>query len=177
MSRIGKHEVEVPESVNLSVDGNIINVKGKLGELSAKIVDGVNVKLNDNKVAVQPLNDDKNSSSKWGLMRSLINNMVVGVEEGFTKTLEVNGVGYRAAIESDVLQLQLGYSHDIKIGIPKELNVKCTKPTEIVITGADKQKVGQFAAEIRALRKPEPYKGKGVRYQGEYVRQKEGKKK
>ena len=177
MSRIGKHEVEVPEGVNLSIDGNVINVKGKVGELSTKIVDGVNVKLNDNKVAVQPLNEDKNSISKWGLMRTLINNMVVGVEEGFTKTLEVNGVGYRAAIESDVLQLQLGYSHDIKVGIPKELTVKCTKPTEIVITGADKQKVGQFAAEIRALRKPEPYKGKGVRYLGEYVRQKEGKKK
>ena len=177
MSRIGKHEVEVPEGVNLSIDGNIINVKGKLGELSTKIVDGVNVKLNDNKVAVQPLNEDKNSTSKWGLMRTLINNMVYGVESGFTKTLEVNGVGYRAAIESDILQLQLGYSHDIKVGVPKELDVKCTKPTEIVITGADKQKVGQFAAEIRALRKPEPYKGKGVRYSGEYVRQKEGKKK
>ena len=114
MSRIGKHEVEVPEGVSFSIDGNIINVKGKLGELSTKIVDGVNVKLNDNKVAVQPLNEDKNSSSNWGLMRTLINNMVVGVEEGFTKTLEVNGVGYRAAIESDVLQLQLGsvsYTH------------------------------------------------------------------
>ena len=177
MSRIGKHEVEVPESVNLSIDGNIINVKGKLGELSTKIIDGVKINYNDNKVAVKPNNDDKSNISKWGLMRTLINNMVVGVEEGFSKTLEVNGVGYRAAIEADVLQLQLGYSHDIKVGIPKELNVKCTKPTEIVITGADKQKVGQFAAEIRALRKPEPYKGKGVRYAGEYVRQKEGKKK
>jgi len=177
MSRIGKHEVEVPESVNLSIDGNIINVKGKLGELSTKIIEGVKINYNDNKVAVKPNNDDKSNISKWGLMRTLINNMVVGVEEGFSKTLEVNGVGYRAAIEADVLQLQLGYSHDIKVGIPKELNVKCTKPTEIVITGADKQKVGQFAAEIRALRKPEPYKGKGVRYAGEYVRQKEGKKK
>ena len=177
MSRIGKHEVEVPESVNLSIDGNIINVKGKLGELSTKIIEGVKINYNDNKVAVKPNNDDKSNISKWGLMRTLISNMVVGVEEGFSKTLEVNGVGYRAAIEADVLQLQLGYSHDIKVGIPKELNVKCTKPTEIVITGADKQKVGQFAAEIRALRKPEPYKGKGVRYAGEYVRQKEGKKK
>ena len=177
MSRIGKNEVEVPESVSLSIDGNVINVKGKLGELSAKIVKGVNVNLSDNKVAVKPINDDKSNLSKWGLMRTLINNMVNGVESGFTKTLEVNGVGYRAAIESDILQLQLGFSHDIKIGIPKELDVKCTKPTEIVITGADKQKVGQFAAEIRSLRKPEPYKGKGVRYSGEYVRQKEGKKK
>ena len=177
MSRIGKNEVEVPESVSLSIDGNVINVKGKLGELSAKIVKGVNVNLSDNKVAVKPINDDKSNLSKWGIMRTLINNMVNGVESGFTKSLEVNGVGYRAAIESDILQLQLGFSHDIKIGIPKELDVKCTKPTEIVITGADKQKVGQFAAEIRSLRKPEPYKGKGVRYSGEYVRQKEGKKK
>ena len=177
MSRIGKHEVKVPETVSFSIDGNVINVKGQLGELSAKIVEGVNVDFSDNKVAVKPINDDKSNLSKWGLMRTLINNMVNGVESGFTKTLEVNGVGYRAAIESDILQLQLGFSHDIKIGIPKELDVKCTKPTEIVITGADKQKVGQFAAEIRSLRKPEPYKGKGVRYSGEYVRQKEGKKK
>ena len=137
----------------------------------------LNTLFYENKVAVKPSTDDKDSLSKWALMRTLINNMVLGVESGFTKTLEVNGVGYKAAIESDILQLQLGYSHDIKVGIPKELNVKCTKPTEIVITGADKQKVGQFAAEIRALRKPEPYKGKGVRYSGEYVRQKEGKKK
>ena len=103
--------------------------------------------------------------------------MVIGVESGFTKTLEVNGVGYRAATEGDILQLQLGYSHDIKVAIPKEISVKCAKPTEIVISGANKQKVGQFAAEIRSLRKPEPYKGKGVRYSDEYVRQKEGKKK
>ncbi len=177
MSRIGKHVVIVPESVNFSIEGNIINVKGKLGELTAKVTEGVNVDYSENKVAVKPIDDDKSNSAKWGLMRTLISNMVVGVDSGFTKTLEVNGVGYRAAIESDILQLQLGYSHDIKVGIPKELNVKCTKPTEIVITGADKQKVGQFAAEIRALRKPEPYKGKGVRYSGEYVRQKEGKKK
>ena len=120
---------------------------------------------------------DKDSLSHWGLVRSLINNMVIGVESGFTKTLEVNGVGYRAATEGDNLQLQLGYSHDIKVAIPKEISVKCAKPTEIVISGANKQKVGQFAAEIRSLRKPEPYKGKGVRYSDEYVRQKEGKKK
>ena len=120
---------------------------------------------------------DKDSLSHWGLVRSLINNMVIGVESGFTKTLEVNGVGYRAATEGDILQLQLGYSHDIKVAIPKEISVKCAKPTEIVVSGANKQKVGQFAAEIRSLRKPEPYKGKGVRYSDEYVRQKEGKKK
>ncbi|MBH88361.1 MAG: 50S ribosomal protein L6 [Pelagibacterales bacterium] len=177
MSRVGKNQVVVPEGVNFSVDGRILSVKGKLGELTEEITDLVKIEYNDNRVSVIPANTDKDSLSQWGLVRSLINNMVVGVEDGFTKTLEVNGVGYRAATEGDILQLQLGYSHDIKVAIPKEITVKCSKPTEIVISGASKQKVGQFAAEIRALRKPEPYKGKGVRYSDEYVRQKEGKKK
>ena len=177
MSRIGKNEVIVPEGVNFSVDGRILSVKGKLGELTEEITDSVTVEFKDNKVSVKPVNKDKEASSQWGLVRTLINNMVIGVESGFSKTLEVNGVGYRAAAEGDILQLQLGYSHDIKVAIPKEISVKCSKPTEIVISGANKQKVGQFAAEIRSLRKPEPYKGKGVRYSNEYVRQKEGKKK
>ena len=177
MSRIGKNPVVIPEGVNFSIDNNVVHIKGKLGELSTIITDGVKINHLDNKVTFEPISEDKNKIEQWGLIRSLINNMVIGVETGFTKTLEVNGVGYRAAIESDILQLQLGYSHDIKVGIPKDLNVKCTKPTEIVISGADKQKVGQFASEIRSLRKPEPYKGKGVRYVGEFVRQKEGKKK
>ena len=177
MSRIGKNEVIVPEGVNFSVDGRILSVKGKLGELTEEITDSVIVEFKDNKVSVKPVNKDKEASSQWGLVRTLINNMVIGVESGFSKTLEVNGVGYRAAAEGDILQLQLGYSHDIKVAIPKEISVKCSKPTEIVISGANKQKVGQFAAEIRSLRKPEPYKGKGVRYSDEYVRQKEGKKK
>ena len=142
-----------------------------------EITDLVKVEYKDNKVSVKPSSKDRDSLSHWGLVRSLINNMVIGVESGFTKTLEVNGVGYRAATEGDILQLQLGYSHDIKVAIPKEISVKCAKPTEIVISGANKQKVGQFASEIRSLRKPEPYKGKGVRYSDEYVRQKEGKKK
>ena len=177
MSRIGKNEVIVPEGVNFSVDGRILSVKGKLGELTEEITDSVTVEFKDNKVSFKPVNKDKESSSQWGLVRTLINNMVIGVESGFSKTLEVNGVGYRAAAEGDILQLQLGYSHDIKVAIPKEISVKCSKPTEIVISGANKQKVGQFAAEIRSVRKPEPYKGKGVRYSDEYVRQKEGKKK
>ena len=177
MSRVGKNDVVVPEGVNFSIDGKIILVKGKLGELVENITDSVQVEYKDNKVSVRPINKDKTSISQWGLMRTLINNMVIGVNSGFKKSLEVNGVGYRAATEGDILQLQLGYSHDIKVAIPKEISVKCAKPTEIVITGSNKQKVGQFAAEIRALRKPEPYKGKGVRYSGEYVRQKEGKKK
>ncbi len=177
MSRIGKNAVMVPEGVNFSIDGRVLSVKGKLGELTEEITDLVKVEYKENKVSVKPLNKDRDSVAQWGLVRSLINNMVIGVEEGFTKTLEVNGVGYRAATEGDILQLQLGYSHDIKVAIPKEITVKCAKPTEIIITGANKQIVGQFAAEIRSLRKPEPYKGKGVRYSDEYVRQKEGKKK
>ena len=177
MSRVGKNDVVIPEGVNFSIDGKIILVKGKLGELVENITDSVQVEYKDNKVSVRPINKDKTSISQWGLMRTLINNMVIGVNSGFKKSLEVNGVGYRAATEGDILQLQLGYSHDIKVAIPKEISVKCAKPTEIVISGSNKQKVGQFAAEIRALRKPEPYKGKGVRYSDEYVRQKEGKKK
>jgi large subunit ribosomal protein L6 len=154
-----------------------LSVKGKLGELSEVITDAVEIIHKDSKVSVKPFNKDKNSLSQWGLVRSLINNMVIGVDKGFSKTLEVRGVGYRAAVDGDILNLQLGYSHDIKVAIPKEINVKCEKPTEILISGFSKQKVGQFAAEIRSLRKPEPYKGKGVRYSDEFVRQKEGKKK
>ena len=177
MSRIGKNDVVIPEGVNFSIEGKILSVKGKLGELSEVITDAVEIIYKDSKVSVKPYNKDKNSLSQWGLVRSLINNMVIGVDKGFTKTLEVRGVGYRAAVDGDILNLQLGYSHDIKVAIPKEITVKCPKQTEILISGFSKQKVGQFAAEIRSLRKPEPYKGKGVRYSDEFVRQKEGKKK
>ena len=177
MSRIGKNDVTIPEGVNFSIDGKVLSVKGKLGELSEVITDAVEIIHKDSKVSVKPFNKDKNSLSQWGLVRSLINNMVIGVDKGFSKTLEVRGVGYRAAVDGDILNLQLGYSHDIKVAIPKEILVKCPKQTEILISGFSKQKVGQFAAEIRSLRKPEPYKGKGVRYSDEFVRQKEGKKK
>ena len=177
MSRIGKNDVTIPDGVNFSIDGKVLSVKGKLGELSEVITDAVEIIHKDSKVSVKPFNKDKNSLSQWGLVRSLINNMVIGVDKGFSKTLEVRGVGYRAAVDGDILNLQLGYSHDIKVAIPKEINVKCEKPNEILISGFSKQKVGQFAAEIRSLRKPEPYKGKGVRYSDEFVRQKEGKKK
>ena len=177
MSRIGKNDVTILDGVNFSIDGQVLSVKGKLGELSEVITDAVEIIYKDSKVSVKPFNKDKNSLSQWGLVRSLINNMVIGVDKGFSKTLEVRGVGYRAAVDGDILNLQLGYSHDIKVAIPKEINVKCEKPTEILISGFSKQKVGQFAAEIRSLRKPEPYKGKGVRYSDEFVRQKEGKKK
>ena len=177
MSRIGKNDVTIPEGVNFSIEGKVLSVKGKLGELSEVITDAVEVVYKEGKVSVKPYNKDKNSLSQWGLVRSLINNMVIGVDKGFSKNLEVRGVGYRAAVDGDILNLQLGYSHDIKVAIPKEIEVKCPKQTEITITGFSKQQVGQFAAEIRSLRKPEPYKGKGVRYSDEFVRQKEGKKK
>jgi large subunit ribosomal protein L6 len=133
MSRIGKNEVVVPEGVNFNIDGQVLSVKGKLGELTEEITDLVKVEYKDNKISVKPSNKDRDSASQWGLVRTLINNMVIGVESGFTKTLEVNGVGYRAATEGDILQLQLGYSHDIKVAIPKEITVKCSKPTEIII--------------------------------------------
>ena len=177
MSRIGKNDVTIPEGVNFSIEGKVLSVKGKLGELSEVITDVVEIIYKDSKVSVKPFKKDKDSLSQWGLVRSLINNMVIGVDKGFSKTLEVRGVGYRAAVDGNILNLQLGYSHDIKVAIPQEINVKCEKPTEILISGFSKQKVGQFAAEIRSLRKPEPYKGKGVRYSDEFVRQKEGKKK
>ena len=124
-----------------------------------------------------PLNESKNAKACWGMARTIINNMITGVSKGFSRVLEINGVGYRASIEGEILTLQLGYSHDIKLAIPDDLEVKCSKPTEILVSGIDKQKVGQFASEIRKLRKPEPYKGKGIKYQEEFVRRKEGKKK
>ena len=128
-------------------------------------------------IVITPLNETKDAKSVWGMTRTIINNMVLGVSEGYNKNLEINGVGYRAAIDGNILTLQLGYSHDIKLAIPEDLEVKCVKPTEISISGINKQRVGQFASEIRRLRKPEPYKGKGIKYQEEVIRRKEGKKK
>ena len=176
MSRVGKSPITIPEGVDCLLEGQKLSVKGKLGALSLHLSEDVAVKHVENKLEVN-LANDKSPRSTWGLIRTLIGNMVEGVNEGFTKVLEVNGVGYRASVDSGVLQLQLGYSHDIKVGIPEDISVKCSKPTEIIISGVDKQRVGQFAAEIRSLRKPEPYKGKGVSYQNEYIRRKEGKKK
>lgn len=177
MSRVGKQPVLLPQGVDINILNNTILVKGKKGELKNKFPDLVKVVKEDNKVIVTPMNNSKTSKGAWGLVRTIISNMVIGVEEGFTKSLVVNGVGYRAAVSDGILTLQLGYSHDIKLAIPNDLEVKCTKPTEISISGIDKQKVGQFASEIRGLRKPEPYKGKGVRYSDEVIRRKEGKKK
>jgi large subunit ribosomal protein L6 len=177
MSRLGKLPVEVPASVTVNIADTHIAVKGPKGELKTLITGDVNVTFDDGKVWVKPANDSKRSRAMWGTVRSNVNNLVQGVTSGFTRDLEINGVGFRAAVAGNVLTLFLGYSHEIKYIVPAGIEVKCEKPTAITISGACKQRVGQVAAEIRALRKPEPYKGKGVRYSGEYVRMKEGKKK
>jgi large subunit ribosomal protein L6 len=177
MSRVGKNPVTVPNGVTVNIAGRTLKAKGKLGELSLDLSEQVDVALEDGHVTVKPANDSKQSRVMWGTVRNLVRNMVVGVADGFTKQLEINGVGYRAAVQGKVLQLQLGYSHDVNYPIPADVAIKCEKPTAITITGADKQRVGQVAAEIRAYRKPEPYKGKGIKYADEHIRRKEGKKK
>lgn len=177
MSRVGKNPVAVPSGVDLKVDGVLVTAKGKLGELSYRSTEDVRIVLEDGRVVVSPANDGKRARSMWGTARARIQNMVRGVSEGFKRDLEITGVGYRAAVQGSTLNLQLGYSHDINYPIPQGLKVVCEKPTSISISGADKQLVGQFAAEVRAMRGPEPYKGKGVRYADEQIIRKEGKKK
>ena len=177
MSRVGKKLIDLPEGIDVSIVHNGITIKGSKGELNANFPNTVKLEKEKDKVKVTPVNESKSAKASWGMARTIINNMVTGVSKGFLKVLEINGVGYRASIEGNILTLQLGYSHDIKLAIPKDLEVKCSKPTEIIVSGIDKQKVGQFASEIRKLRKPEPYKGKGIKYQEELIRRKEGKKK
>jgi large subunit ribosomal protein L6 len=177
MSRIGKHPVEVPRGVDVSIAGQDVTVKGRLGELGARLPADVTVALTDNRVTVAPRTTEQRARAMWGLSRTLVQNMVKGVSEGFTTRLEISGVGYRAAADANILTLQLGYSHDIKFAIPKDIQITCGSPTQITVSGADRQRVGQIAAEIRAFRPPEPYKGKGIRYADEKVRRKEGKKK
>ena len=177
MSRVGKKLIDLPEGIDVSIVDNGITIKGTKGELNANFPNTVKLEKEKDKVKVTPVNESKSAKASWGMARTIINNMVAGVSKGFTKVLEINGVGYRASIEGDILTLQLGYSHDIKLAIPEDLEVKCSKPTEIVVSGIDKQRVGQFSSEIRKLRKPEPYKGKGIKYQEELIRRKEGKKK
>ena len=177
MSRIGKHPVAVPEGVNVDIVGQQVTAKGKLGELSVTLVDEVLAELDGDRIWIKPRDESKRARTMWGMSRSLVNNVVVGVSEGFSRRLEINGVGYRAAVQGRFLNLQLGYSHEINHPIPEGITVECERPTLILVSGADRQKVGQFAAQVRAYRKPEPYKGKGIRYEGEYVRRKEGKKK
>jgi large subunit ribosomal protein L6 len=177
MSRIGKKPVPLPKGVTAQVEGQTISVKGPKGELTLTLVDDVTVTLGDDGLEVAPRDDSKRARSMWGMSRSLVDNIVTGVADGFTRTLEINGVGYRAALRGKELQLQLGYSHDVLYPIPDGIQIVCPKPTEIVISGIDRAQVGQVAAEIRRYRKPEPYKGKGVKYSNETIFRKEGKKK
>ena len=178
MSRVGKYPVTVPAGVEVKFDGNKITAKGKLGELSYEFdASQVDVKLEDGKVAVSPKSESKTSRTFWGTTRARINTLVIGVSEGFKKDLELLGVGYKARVQGSDLILSLGFSHDIIFKAPKGITIACAAPTQISVSGVDKDLVGQTAAEIREYRKPEPYKGKGVRYVGEYVRRKEGKKK
>ncbi len=179
MSRVGKYPVIVPEGVNVTITENMVKASGKLGELSHSYdAEHVSVELKDGKVVVTPKSETKQARTLWGTTRANINTIVKGVHDGFTKNLELVGVGYKARVEgSNKLVLSLGFSHDITVEAPKGIKVACASPTQISISGADKQLVGQLASEIREFRKPEPYKGKGVKYEGEYIRRKEGKKK
>ena len=177
MSRIGKKPVSVPKGVTAKVEGQTVSVKGPKGELSLTLIDDVTVKMGDDGIEVAPRDDSKKARSMWGMSRSLVANLVDGVTKGFSKTLDISGVGYRAALKGKEIQLQLGYSHDVLYPIPEGIQVQCPKPTEIIISGIDAAKVGQVAAEIRQYRKPEPYKGKGIKYSNEFIFRKEGKKK
>lgn len=177
MSRVGKHPVALIQGVTAEIKDHVIAVKGKLGNLSMNFPPEVDVKVADGKVVITPLHETQRARMMWGTIRNSINNMVKGVSEGFKEVLEIDGVGFRAAVQGKDLVLQIGFSHEVKYHIPEGLVIKAEKPTLISITGFDRQKVGQAAAEIRSLKKPEPYKGKGIKYQGERIRRKEGKKK
>ncbi|MGB6230144.1 MAG: 50S ribosomal protein L6 [Litorimonas sp.] len=177
MSRIGKKPITVPSGVTLTQTGQTIAVKGAKGELSFELPKAVSGSFADNELTLTPVEGEKNGSAMWGMARTMVANMIEGVTNGFTKSLELRGVGYRAQMKGNDLSMQLGYSHDIDYTPPAGVKIEAPKPTSVIVSGIDKQQVGQVAAEIRAFRKPEPYKGKGVRYVGEYVRQKEGKKK
>jgi large subunit ribosomal protein L6 len=177
MSRIGLSPVTVPSGVTIDVAGQIVTAKGKLGELSMTLVDEVELSRDDDKLIVRPRGESKQARNMWGTTRSLLYNLVTGVDEGFTIKLEIVGVGYRAAVDGRILVLQLGYSHEVRHPIPEGITIVCATPTQISVSGADRQKVGQVAANVRGYRKPEPYKGKGIRYADEFILRKEGKKK
>lgn len=177
MSRVGKYPVTVPAGVSVALNGRQVVAKGKLGELTLPLADQVSVTVEGNLVSVAPASDDKFARAMWGTTRAHINNMVKGVSEGFAKKLEINGVGYRAEVQGRKLTLKLGYSHDIVFEIPEGVNIVAEKPTLLVVSGADRQQVGQVAAVIREYRGPEPYKGKGIKYDTETIVRKEGKKK
>jgi large subunit ribosomal protein L6 len=177
MSRIGKKAVSVPKGVTASVSGQKVSMKGPKGELSFVASDDIAVSMDDGAVAVQPRDQSKIARSAWGMSRTMVSNLIEGVTKGFERRLEINGVGYRAAVQGKSLQLSLGYSHEVAYAIPAGITIATPKPTEIVVSGIDKQQVGQVAAEIRQFRSPEPYKGKGVKYADEKIFRKEGKKK
>jgi large subunit ribosomal protein L6 len=177
MSRIGKKPVPMPTGVTAATEGQTLTVKGPKGTLSMQMLEDISYDIQDGAISVQPGNDTKRARAFWGMHRTLVQNLVTGVTEGFSKTLDITGVGYRAAMQGKNLRLQLGYSHDVNVEVPAELTVATPDATTVVISGSDKQRVGQLAAEIRRWRKPEPYKGKGIKYRGEFIFRKEGKKK
>ncbi len=177
MSRIGKKPVPVPAGVSASIAERVLLVKGPKGELTMPMSDDISYTINAGDIAVMPANETKRARAFWGMQRTLVSNLVIGVSDGFTKVLEITGVGYRASVQGSNLKLQLGYSHDVDFAIPAGITIKTPDQTTVEITGSDKQRVGQVAAEIRRWRKPEPYKGKGIKYRGEKIFRKEGKKK
>src|SRR5215210_4381762 len=177
MSRVGKYPVTIPQGVQITLQGRTLVAKGKLGELKLPLTDDVEVEVKDAQVSVTPRRDDRRSRTMWGTTRSLVNSMVTGVSTGFTKNMEITGTGYRAAVQGKDLVMNLGYSHEIRYPVPAGIKITCERPTAIRVEGADKRQVGQVASEIRAFRPPEPYKGKGIKYENEQILRKEGKKK
>ena len=177
MSRIGKKAIAVPNGVTANIADRILSVKGPKGTLNLPLVDDISYDVQSDGISVTPANDTKRARAFWGMQRTMVQNLVTGVTEGFTKVLEITGVGYRAQAQGKNLRLQLGYSHDVNYAVPEGIDVKTPDQNTVEISGIDKQKVGQVAAEIRRWRKPEPYKGKGIKYRGEYIFRKEGKKK
>ena len=177
MSRVGSKEINIPESVKINLQDDLISAEGPMGQLETKIHDGIQINVEGSIIKVKPKSDDKSLLAFWGLQRNIVNNLILGVIEGFTKKLEMNGVGYRASLKGKTLELMLGYSHPIQYDIPENISITVDKQNNIEVKGPDKQLVGQTAAEIRAFRGPEPYKGKGIKYADEYINRKEGKKK
>ena len=177
MSRIGKQPVAIPKGVTANVEGQTVSAKGPKGSLAVALGDRVSVNMTDDGIRIEPKEETKEARALWGMSRTMVQNIVAGVTQGFEERLEINGVGYRAQVQGKSLNLALGYSHEVNYPIPEGIQVVTPKPTEIVISGIDKQKVGQVAAEIRRWRPPEPYKGKGVKYANEFIFRKEGKKK
>jgi len=177
MSRVGKYPVSIPSGVTVTLAGKALAVKGKLGELKLDITDDIETSVVDGKVWVKTRNESKRARAQWGTTRAIINNMVKGVSQGYKKTLDITGVGFKAAAQGKKLNLNLGFSHDVIYAVPEGIEVKTPTPTQVEISGANRQRVGQVAAEIRAYKQPEPYKGKGIRYSDEFILRKEGKKK